>query len=502
MSMLEEIGNAIDRFKESGKPVVAFAPGYSQTQYYLAAHADDLFLDSHSIPAFGGVFITGFGVYPTYFKAALDKLKVRFHVFRVGEYKGAVEPYTRNDMSPASKEANLDWVGDLWQEYEDTIIRNREITQEQFRRYTNEYDVLLGEAENDPLRLAAEQGMVDDLLSHDEFESRMQAVVGTEGQSDGGFSQIGFRDYLRMTHGPIPVTNPTADKVAVITAKGMILDGDQPPGDIGSAAVTRLIRQAREDQTVKAIVLRVDSPGGSAPAAEQIRHELELTQQSGKPVVVSMSGYAASGGYWISATANRIFANATTVTGSIGTFIIIPKFNEALGDWGISTDGVGTTALSGALDPFQPINPVLQRTLERSVDNTYRRFIELVARGREMTPEDVDEIAQGRVWSGEKALELGLVDAIGSLNEAITSAALLADVSNYDVLYLEKELSTRDRLLNEILNDSAGAVRAVTGPLNHRVALLERLSDDVSMLMRMSDEPGVYLQCLACNFVK
>lgn len=498
MSLLQELGNAVTAFKASGKPVYAFGPGYTQAQYYLAAHADRVFIDKHAFQSLGGVFLTGFGVYPTYLKTAIDKLKVRFHVFKAGEYKSAVEPFTRDDMSEAAREANREWIGGLWDEYTDTVVEQRGIDVQSFEHYTNAYDEVLGESGNDPTQLAIDRGLVDGLLSGEEFASMLRDLVGGEAHD---YSSIRYRDYLAVTRPPIPVVNPAKDKIAVITAKGTILDGDQPAGNIGAESLTRLISQAREDDTVKALVMRIDSPGGSASAAEKIRAELQLTRERGKPVVVSMSAYAASGGYWVSATANKIFAMPTTVTGSIGTFLVFPTFSESLAELGIYTDGVGTTELSGALDPFRPLNPVLEHTLERTVAHTYNRFLSIVAQGRDMTVEQVDAIARGRVWTGKKAMELGLVDAMGTLDDAVESAALLADVSDYEVLYLEKSLTTRERLVSELLSDTATRVRLATRHMTRGVTMLQRLPEDVRALVDMSASPGVYLRCIACRVV-
>ena len=494
MSMLEELGTAIDDFKASGKKVYAYAPGYSQAQYYLAAHADEIYLDKDAFQALGGVFLTGLGIYPVYFKSALDKLKIRYHVFRAGQFKSAVEPYIRDDMSEQAREENRSWLGVLWSDYRTTVTRQRGISAERFDNYTNHYDELLGENDNDSAKLALSAGLVDGLVSRTQFDDKLKDIVG---DAPAGYSQISYRDYLRVTQPPIPIVNPTARKIAVITASGTILDGEQPAGNIGGETLAKLIKQARDDKTVKAVVLRVNSPGGSASAAERIRTELERTQQAGKPVVVSMSGYAASGGYWISATANRIFAQPTTVTGSIGTFMMFPTFDEGLAEIGIHSDGVGTTAMSDAMNPLRPLNPVLERTLKRSIANTYRRFIDLVAKGRDMSPEQVEKIAQGRVWSGQTALKLGLVDAIGNLQDAIKSAAVLAAVKDYDVLYLEQPLSPRDRLLNRLIRSS---VKLAGGsPLGLAGTALGRVSGDITTLIEMSKSPGIYLQCLACN---
>lgn len=499
MSKLQEIGAALETFKQSEKPVYAFGPRYTQSQYYIASFADKVYLNEQSFQSFGGVFLTGLGVYPTHIKSAMDKLKINFHVFKVGTYKGAVEPYTRDNMSEESREANQQWLGTLWQEYVDTITTNRDVTAQAFEKYTNEYDVLLGEADNDPAKLAVDQGLVDAQIDRGAWINEMRGLVGKSKRPESGFNQIGFRDYLSVTNPPIPDISPASNKIAVITAKGTILDGEQPAGDIGADTVSRLIQLARDDNRVKALVMRIDSPGGSAAASEQIRAELEMTQKAGKPVVVSMSSYAASGGYWIAASANKIFAQTTTVTGSIGTFLLFPTLDESLAELGIYTDGVGTTELSGALDLTQPLNPVLQRTLERTIQHTYSKFIDLVAQGREMNPDDVDKIAQGRVWAGHTALEIGLVDAVGDLQDAIDSAALLADVDQYEVSHLEKQLSTRERLLQQVLGGSLKAIHSATGGVSRHWMDLGRLSSEVSDFVRMSKEPGLYLQCIQCR---
>ena len=249
-------------------------------------------------------------------------------------------------------------------------------------------------------------------------------------------------------------------------------------------------------------MVRIDSPGGSATAAERIRYELELTQQAGKPVVIYMASYAASGGYWISATANQVFASATTITGSIGTFLLFPTFNQSLAEIGVYSDGIGTNSLSGALNPLQSLNPALQQILDIAINNTYQQFLSLVARGRNMTPATVDQIAQGRVWAGTTALDLGLVDAIGGLNEAIDSAASLAGVDEFEVIYLEKQLTPRERLISELLrgsNEVAADLLDTGFGSDLRLSLIRQLRADIDDLLKMSREPGIYLQCLVCR---
>jgi protease-4 len=500
LSKLEDVARSIEAFKLSGKPVLAFGAAYSQGQYYLASMADEVYINSSSYPVFSGVFLPGIGTYPLYFKSALDKLKVQFNVYKVGTFKSAVEPYQRDNMSEEAKLANLTWLDALWANYRKHITEQRQISNESFDSYTNEYDQLLAAVAGDGNQLALQQDLIDGLLSETEWRQRMSEVVGADGDD---YKKTGFRSYLRIIRPPIPVVNPTSDKIAVVTASGVILNGSQPPGDIGSTNAVQMIEQARQDSSVKALVLRVDSPGGSATAAEEIRQALVNVQADGKPVVVSMSSYAASGGYWISATANKIFANTNTLTGSIGTFLTFPTLKEAAGEFGLYSDGVGTTSLSGALNPLADVPAVLDNILKQSINHSYKQFIELVAEGRDLSYEQADALAQGRVWSADYAVEHGLVDAIGSLEDAIDSAALLADVAQYDVLFVEPPLSPRERILQQLMNSSLRTLHTALGGgswlPSSAFSGLTRFSQDIESLLRMSQQQDVYAHCLDCE---
>lgn len=497
LSKLEDIGHSITSFKESGKPVFAFGGGYSQGQYYLASMANEVYLDESSYPVFSGVFLPGFGVYPIYFKSALDKLNIQFNVYKVGTYKGAVEPYIRDDMSDASKLANLTWLDALWTNYRTHIMGQRGMSETSFDAYTNQYNKLLAGSNGDGNQLAVEQGLVDDLLSNQEWQERVGDIVG---KKDDTFNQISFREYLKTIRPPVPIVNPASDKIAIITASGTILDGEQPPGDIGSTTTVEMINRARQDQSVKAIVLRVDSPGGSATASEEIRQALVRLQKDGKPVVVSMGSYAASGGYWISATSNKIFANANTLTGSIGTFLTFPSAKTAANNLGIYSDGVGTTKMSNLMNPLEDVPDILDDILQQSINSTYKRFVSLVAEGRELSFEQADTIAQGRVWAAQDALDHGLIDAIGSMEDAIASAALLADVGSYDIWYVQPPLSLRDQFLQRVANSKA--VDSLMGPSlldANSSRLLSQLKSEFETLLNMSQQPGVYAQCIDCK---
>lgn len=490
LNQYDDIGIALDSFKNSGKPVFAFGARYTQSQYYLASFADTIYIDKESLPAMGGVFLQGFGAYPLYMKSALDKLQVSMHVIKAGIYKDAAETYLRDSMSDESRESTQEIIDFLWNSYLAKIARHRGISEDAITNYINNYDTLLDQTGKGPEELALELGLIDGLVTRAEWRSEMQAISGESGDT---YKHVVYRSYLHSMRPPIPVQNPATDKIAVIVAKGTILDGDQPAGEIGGDTVAKLIRKARNSKTVKAIVLRVDSPGGSAGASELIRSELAATQESGIPVVASMGGYAASGGYWISSTANKIFASETTITGSIGVFTIFPTFERSLDYLGVHSDGIGTTSLSGAMNNFAEINPIFRRTLQTSVNQTYNRFLALVAEGRGLSIEEADSVAQGRVWSGSRALEHGLIDAIGDVNAAIESAAVLADLTDYEVIYMEKELSTRELILRQVLQSSAG----ILPPMQSSV--FSMIPAELKTLTEITRSPSIYLQCTNCR---
>ena len=463
---LSGLGDALAQAKAAGKEIVAVGDYYTQGQYYLASYADSVYM--HPM---GQVLLTGFGSYQNYYKDLLDRLKVKVHVYRVGAYKAAVEPYTRTDMSAEAREANRAMIDELWQDYIAKVSTNRQMTLDQINDYVNKYEDVLKAADGDMARAALEHGLVDALISRDEMRERLIAKVG---ESEGTFRQIASSDYVRATRSvPAPATN----EVGVVVAAGMILPGEQPRGSIGADSLTELIRSARLDKNVKAVVLRVDSPGGAAISSEVIRQEIEQLQVSGKPVVVSMAGVAASGGYWISATADEIWAAPTTVTGSIGIFGMVPTFEDSLAAIGVARDGVGSAPLAGALDPLGGISDPMGRILQANVEAGYKRFLDLVSRGRDMLPEDVDKIGQGRVWTGRKAHELGLVDGLGQLPDAIAAAAKRAGLTDYQVRFIEKPLSAREQLMQQLAGSMGFVSSTSLGQLAHALGNLARLDD-------------------------
>jgi protease IV len=431
LASLREISAAIERFRQSGKDVVAVSNGMTQNQYYLAAHADQILLHPQ-----GAVLLEGLGRYRSYYKDLLDRLGVVVHLFRVGEYKSAAEPYVRNDSSPEAKDADLFWMNGVWGDYLKDIAAARKLDAAQLSTQIQNYPELIKAAEGDLAELALKQKLVDRLATRDEART---LLIDKGVKDDKTFRQIDFQDYLHRVNAELPDARP---QVAVVVAEGEIVGGDQPPGTVGGESTSSLIRDAREDDKVKALVLRVNSPGGEVFASELIRREVELTRAAGKPVIVSMGDVAASGGYWISMNANRIFAEPTTITGSIGIFGLIANFPDTLEKIGVHTDGVGTTPFAGAFDVRRALDPKIGSVIQAVIDKGYRDFVGNVAKARNKTPEQIDAIARGRVWSGEQARERGLVDELGGLEDATTAAAKAANLGeNYHVRYVEKPLS-------------------------------------------------------------
>lgn len=458
MTKLEDLKAAIERFKKSGKKVIATSDAYDQYGYYLAAQADEVWL--HPM---GMVLLEGFSRFATFYKEGLDKLEIEWHVFRVGEYKSAVEPYLRNDMSPEAKEANLAYLTDLWTSYLADVAAARKTTPEKLTDYIERYPENLKASGGDGAEAALAAGLVDKVEPRDALRKRVIELVG-EDEDEHTFKQIAHKDYLKALDRDRFGAKAKGDLVAVVVAKGTILDGTQPPGQIGGDSTAALIRQARHNEDVKAIVLRVDSPGGSGFASEVIRRELELARADGKVVVVSMGSVAASGGYWISMAADEVLASPNTITGSIGIFGMFPTYQKPLAKYlGMRVDGVGTTSLAGALRSDRAMDPRVAEVIQTMIDQGYEDFLQVVSKGRKMAPEAVDKVGRGHVWSGRKALELGLVDKLGGLDDAVKVAATRAKLGeDYKVRFIEKELTWKQKLVRGMFAEAtAGAAEEV-----------------------------------------
>jgi protease-4 len=497
LSKLQEIAEAIRSFKESGKPVIAVGDGYTRDQYYLAAQADDVYM--HPM---GLVLVDGYSRFMPYYKSLLDKVYVDYNVWTVGEYKSFVEPITRDDMSPQDEEATRVFLDALWSAYQADVTGARGLAAPALQQYADDIVTLLEEADGNTARLAVSYGLVDELLTRDAMRERVRAAIGEvqrPTRQPDQYSQVSLEDYVTWlrTEGA-PERQP--NKVAVIVAAGTILDGTQPPGSIGGDSTSELIRQARNDSNVKALVLRVDSGGGSAFASDVILNELERFQATDRPVVVSMGSVAASGGYWIAMGADEIWASPTTLTGSIGVGATIPTIPRAL-DWlGVHVDGIGTTDLAGALDITRPLGDEIRGLIDLSIRYTYADFVNKVAQHRERPVEEIDAAAHGRVWVGTDALDRGLVDRLGDLGDAIDSAAELAGLESgsYVLDYVEQQLGFAERLvLSMSAHVLAGVDRLIDLPRwpGAVTQALESKLAPLAFIDRLNDPRGIYAYC-------
>ncbi len=453
---LDEVARALQRLRKSGKQIVAFSQGMTQGQYLLAAQADELYLD----PDGYGVILEGLSSYQPYFREGLqDKLGIDFQLFKVGEYKSAAEPFVRDSASPEAKEASLYWMSDVWNRYLGHIAAQRKLDPTTLAAGIDGMAAGIEAAQGDLNQYALQQKLVDGLKTREEVDALMAERGVEDDNADGGFRQITLGNYLRHIAPKLPIEADPRPQVAVVVAEGEIVDGDQPRGLVGGETVAALLRDARDDDNVKAVVLRVNSPGGSVYASEQIRREVEQLKKAGKPVVVSMGDVAASGGYWISMNADRIYAEPNTITGSIGIFGLIPNFTRGLDKIGVHTDGVGTTRWAGAFDPTRPLDPEVGRVIQSVIDKGYRDFIGKVGAARKQPVEAIDAVARGRVWSGAQAKERGLVDAFGGVEDAVADAAKRAKLDkpdSYVVRYVEEPVTPFENWLGRFAQARVG----------------------------------------------
>lgn len=439
LNQLETIGAALADFKRSGKPIISAEDYFSQNQYYLAAHADTVFLNP-----MGGVNLNGFGLYRFYFKEALDKLEVDFHVFQVGSYKSALEPITRNSMSAEDRRQSKAWLSALWNNYTRDVARQRSLEPHDIDDYINSIPANLKAAGGDTALLALNHGLVDDLKTRKAVRQYLKGLAG--GGEDNSINSISLHNYLGHLEPSFNGSDQKESQIALIIAEGTIVTGESRPGVIGADTISSLLRRAAKHDDIKAVVLRVDSGGGSAFASELIRQEIRSLKQSGKPVLVSMGSYAASGGYWISADADEIWASANTLTGSIGIFMALPTFEAVLQKGGIHRDGVGTTNLAAGLDLSKPLPREVSEAIELALQNGYDRFLSVVSEGRGLDRTTVEALAQGKVYAGKQARDLGLVDQLGSLQQAIEAASTAAGLEEYSVTTLLPPLGWVDQL--------------------------------------------------------
>lgn len=485
------IGKALREFRDSGKPVFAVGENYSQGQYYLASFANKIWLSPQ-----GQVDLHGFATNGLYYKTLLDKLKVSTHVFRVGTYKSAVEPFIRDDMSPAAREADSRWIGELWQNYLHTVSANRQISPQQLFPGAQAIIDGLTSVGGDTAKYALDHKLVDALASSADVEKALTKQFGWS-KTENNYRAISYYDYSLKTPAD------TGGTIAVIFANGAIMDGEETPGNVGGDTTASQIRDARLDPKVKAIVLRVNSPGGSVNASEVIRAELAAARAAGKPVVVSMGGMAASGGYWISTPANYIVASPSTLTGSIGIFGVINTVENSLSSIGVHSDGVSTSPLAD-ISMTKSLSPEVQQMMQLSIEYGYKRFITLVADARKRTPEQIDKIAQGHVWTGEDAKANGLVDSLGDFDDAVAKAAELAKLKQWHLDYYQDEPT----VLDMVMDSMTGSVRAMLpeaiqamlpAPL---VSAANTVKAEGDKLAAFNDPQNRYAFCLTCANVR
>lgn len=500
---MEYVGKAISEFKQRGKPVIAVADNYNQTQYFLASFADEIYLNSR-----GSVSIQGLSAQNLYFKSMLEKLEITPHIFRVGTYKSAVEPFLRDSMSAEAKQNLQRWLNKKWQNYQQVVAENRQIPLKDVLPEPQRYIAELTSLKGDSTAYSKQRKLVTHLATRVETDKKLTALFGED--KDNGFKFIDFEDYLSSL--PDRIYSESSNKIAVVNVEGTIVDGDSFEEEVGGDTVAGLLRQAYEDKSVKAVILRVNSPGGSAFASEIIRQEVENLQHSGKPVVVSMGGMAASGGYWISATADHIVADKNTITGSIGIFALFPTFEKSIKKIGVSADGVSTSALAEA-NAFTALSPELNQIYQLEIEQGYDQFLNIVSKGRKMTKEQADKLAQGQIWLGEEAYANGLVDEIGDFDTAVDKAFKLINAKRpQDQQIQEQDIGVEwieekdDSLWGLVLKDmrkqgSMAIKNAIVDWLGFPKEI-NQVEKQLGLLNKLNDPKGQYLYCLNCAKVQ
>ena len=496
-SKTHDIGDALEAFKASGKKIYAVGDFYGQEQYAIAAHANEIYMHDK-----GSVVLMGYGAYDVYLKSFLEKIKVTPHVFRVGTFKAAVEPFLRDDMSPEAKEANLAFLGSMWSAYGASVEKARSLPAGTVDNFSNNFGEIIRAVDGDFAKAALSKKLVDHLKSRPEQMAAMIAVFGEAGDDTQTFKNVELSTYLAAIGAP---EDGDAPNVGIVTAAGSIVDGEAAVGEAaGGDTVAMFLKQALDDDDIKAVVLRVDSPGGSAFASEIIRDGVIALREAGKPVVVSMGSLAASGGYWISAPADEIWASPTTVTGSIGIFAFFPTFENAAAHWGINVDGVGTTSISSLYGAgLGPLEPNVADIFQQSVERGYREFLSVVADGRNLDPAYVDSVGQGRVWIGAKVKELKLVDNLGNLDDAVAAAARLAKLETYDAVEVVEEKTSFELFMEDFAGATIrlvgldGAAPKRTPSLVGKVA--KEIGQEARFLDDFNDPNALYARCMACG---
>ena len=499
---LEYVGESLKNFKKTEKPVIAFSDNYTQAQYLLASYANEIYLNPR-----GSVFIQGLAAQNLYFKEMLDKLEVTPHVFRVGTYKSAVEPFLRNDMSPEARRNLQQWLNGMWTNYKDIIATNRKIDQNSVLPDAKTFLKELKALKGDSTAYVEKRKLVTQLASRSELDKKLIELFGSN--KDDEPKLLTFNRYLKALPDRM-LSEDSEHKIAVVNVEGVIVDGESYQDEVGGNTVSRLLSEANADKDVKAVVLRVNSPGGSAFASEVIRQEVDALQKAGKPVVVSMGSMAASGGYWISSTADYIVADKNTITGSIGIFALFPTFEKTVKKWGISSDGVATSELSD-VSLLRPLSSELNDVFQMEIEYGYDEFLSVVSKGRKLSKEEVDKIAQGQVWLGQDAYKNKLVDELGNFDTALNKAielanAKLADDQKTDDYSVEWFVEEDDSTLNKLMSGLRGSVKSlVKSTVDETIGLPKeaaQIKQSLGVLTKFNDPKGQYLYCLNCGRIK
>jgi protease IV len=489
---LEEVSRALREFRASNKKIVAHGTTFLQPQYYLAAQANEVYLDPE-----GQLIIDGYSSYHWFYKDLLDKVGLDMNVFRVGSYKNAVEPYVRMDMSPEAREENLDFLGSLWGTYQKATTTARKLDGATVANYVAAFPDAVVAARGDAADVALKAGLITGIKSRQDVERDIIKIVGEDEQT-GSFNSVDHVDYARVVHASQTLSADGTPQIGVVVASGEILDGDQPSGTVGGDSTARLIRKARLDDAIKAVVLRVDSPGGSVTASENIHREIAALKAAGKPFIVSMGDLAASGGYYIASSADEIWASPATITGSIGIYAVIPTFNRTLDKVGVKVDGVGTTPLAGSLRIDRPLSEPVKKFLQTTIERGYETFLARVSSGRKKSRDEVDAVAQGRVWSGEDAVGHGLVDHLGSFDDAVKAAAKRAKLTKYEVDFMEPEMSWAQQLALEVKVSVVTTFFQLDGRTKRLMNVAEQLDPlarEVERLSRFTVPNRLYAYC-------
>ena len=490
LASLNDLAGALEAFRSTGKPVVALAGFLGQNQYYLASLADEIWLNPN-----GTIWIDGYSSYRQFYREGLEKLAVEINLFRVGKYKSAMEPYIRDDMSEEAKEAGKFWLNDLWQQYLEAIAKNRGLILKSLQESIDDLPNQIESMDGNFAQYALNLGLVDRLMTAPQARQEL-ARRGTPDQAGDSYRAVGMQDYLDLTESQKAFSNDK--RIAIVVAEGEIVSGNHPAGRIGSISTAEQLRRAARDEKVAAVVLRINSPGGDAYASEVLRLELQQVRDSGKTVVISMGNVAASGGYWMAMAADEVWASPATITGSIGVFGMLPTFGATLDKIGVHTDGFGTTEMAGKLRLDMPLDPGVARVFQSSTERIYKQFITLVSGARGKSFEEIDELAQGRVWSGEQAVERGLVDKTGTFQDAIKASARIAGLGDsYKIEWIEPEKTAIDQFVVDFMAKAVSKLDlSVSQPVSLPVSWLQAMLDDLQFITAQQGKFTIAAHCL------